>query len=225
MKSIKKLFVLLIVSVFLISMVAATASAASVSKNEKKDTGIVVESKSKTVSYKVTWNANNGKIGDKAKVKTTVKKGYKVKMPTNPKRSTYVFLGWYTKKSGGKKITANTKPTKNVAYYAHWRLKIAGTWKDNSNTFVFNTNGKFKYTQRTSTNSIVTEGRYKVTAKKISFTKIVSNPGKSSEKARKDTVFEYKFVKENGREYLLIPTVFNDQPYVDINYGVGLNKA
>ncbi|MDR2967622.1 MAG: InlB B-repeat-containing protein [Methanobacteriaceae archaeon] len=225
MKAIKKLFVILIVSVVMISMVATTVSAVNVPKNEKKDTGITIESKSKTISYKITWNANGGKIGNKNIITTTVKKGSKLKPVTTPKRSGYIFLGWYTKKSAGKKISANTKPTKSTTYYAQWRLKLVGTWKDSSNTFIFTNNGKFRYTQSSGSKSLVTEGKYKVNGGKIYFTKIISEPGKAKEQPRKDTVFEHKFVKDSGGEYLLIPTVFNDMPYVDISYGTGLRKG
>lgn len=61
MKSIKKIFVILALAMLMFSIVLATSYAVSVPKNEKKDTGIVIESKSKTVSFKVTWNANGGK--------------------------------------------------------------------------------------------------------------------------------------------------------------------
>ena len=224
MKVIQKLFVIVILSVFLISMAVATASAVNLSKDEKKDTGIIIESKSKIVSYKVTWNANNGKIGNQKKVTTTVKKGSKVKMVTTPKRSGYIFKGWSTTKNGAKKITKNTKPTKNVTYYAQWRLKLLGIWKDSSNTFVFNKSGEFSYIQPSGSKSSVTEGKFKVSGRKIYLKKIVFNPGKTTEQQRNDTVFEYKFVKDSGGEYLLIPTVFNDMPYVDISYGTGLRR-
>jgi uncharacterized repeat protein (TIGR02543 family) len=39
----------------------------------------------------------------------------------NAVRKGYKFLGWYTKKSGGKKITKSTKIKKNTTYYAHWK--------------------------------------------------------------------------------------------------------
>jgi uncharacterized repeat protein (TIGR02543 family) len=36
----------------------------------------------------------------------------------------YKFQGWYTKKSGGKKIKSTTEmPIKNVTCYAHWKRK------------------------------------------------------------------------------------------------------
>jgi uncharacterized repeat protein (TIGR02543 family) len=46
------------------------------------------------------------------------------KLPT-PKRSGYKFKGWYTKKSGGKKVTAKSKVAilKTTTLYARWKKK------------------------------------------------------------------------------------------------------
>ena len=41
------------------------------------------------------------------------------KLPT-PTRFGYSFTGWYTKASGGTKISTTTKVSKAVTYYAHW---------------------------------------------------------------------------------------------------------
>ena len=67
----------------------------------------------------VVFNANGGYCNKRVKC---VKKGAKLgKLPV-PVSDEAVFLGWYTKKTGGKKITAKTKikSTKNVTYYARW---------------------------------------------------------------------------------------------------------
>ena len=40
-------------------------------------------------------------------------------MPT-PEAEGYEFLGWFTAKTGGALVTASTKVTANVTYYAHW---------------------------------------------------------------------------------------------------------
>jgi len=42
-----------------------------------------------------------------------------------PTRSGYTFVGWFTAASGGTQVTAFTKITGNVTYYAHWE-KIGG---------------------------------------------------------------------------------------------------
>lgn len=70
-------------------------------------------------SIKVKFNANKGKVSQKTKnVKIFNKYG---KLP-KPTRYGYRFKGWYTKKTGGKKVTAKTytKYYKNHTLYAHW---------------------------------------------------------------------------------------------------------
>ena len=44
-------------------------------------------------------------------------------LPTNPSRTGYDFLGWYTQRSGGTKITTAQSPTSNTTYYAQWKAK------------------------------------------------------------------------------------------------------
>ncbi|MCL2116005.1 MAG: InlB B-repeat-containing protein [Methanobrevibacter sp.] len=124
MKSIKKIVMVLAIAMLMFTMVLATSFAVSVPKDEKKDTGILIESKEKVVSCKIIWDANGGKIGNKKTVATTVKKGSKInKLTASPKRSGYTFKGWYTKKTGGTKISKNTKPSKSVTYFAQWKKK------------------------------------------------------------------------------------------------------
>ena len=65
---------------------------------------------------KVTFNANGGS-GGKTR---SVAKGKAVGTLPKATRKGYKFKGWYTKKSGGTKIKATTKATKNVTYYAQW---------------------------------------------------------------------------------------------------------
>jgi uncharacterized repeat protein (TIGR02543 family) len=38
-----------------------------------------------------------------------------------PSRAGHTFLGWYTGKVKGTKVTAGTKVTKAVTLYAHWK--------------------------------------------------------------------------------------------------------
>jgi len=75
-KTTKRFVLILIAATLIISLVPAISFAASTTSAEKTDTNsIKIESKEKTVKYKVTWNANGGKIGSKKTVSTTVKKG------------------------------------------------------------------------------------------------------------------------------------------------------
>ena len=123
MKSIKKLLIVMAIAMLTLSMAIATSSATNIA-NEKKDTGITIDSKTKTIKYTITWNANGGKIEKQSTVKTSVVKGKKIaKLPTTPKITGYTFKGWYTKKTGGAKITANTKPSQKTTYYAQWTKK------------------------------------------------------------------------------------------------------
>ena len=49
------------------------------------------------------------------------------KLPT-PRRAKYSFSGWYTKKSGGTRITTSSRITakKNITLYAHWKKVTVG---------------------------------------------------------------------------------------------------
>jgi len=161
------------------SFVLATSYAVSVPKDDKKDSGIVIESKSKAISYKITWNANGGKIGSKKTVTSTVKKGSKIKkLPTTPKRTGYTFKGWYTKKSGGTKISKNTKPSKSVTYLAQWKKKspslsttekkLLGVWSYLGNPTIFWTFREDK-TFSSSTTSTSVDNRGRVSRSKSEF--------------------------------------------------------
>jgi uncharacterized repeat protein (TIGR02543 family) len=72
--------------------------------------------------YTVNFNANKGSV--KTRSKEVAKDASYGSLPT-PKRAGYKFDGWYTAKSGGKKITSATKATitKAQTLYAHWTVK------------------------------------------------------------------------------------------------------
>ncbi|MDR1775845.1 MAG: InlB B-repeat-containing protein [Actinomycetes bacterium] len=73
---------------------------------------------------KVTFNVNGGKALSKKSATRTVVTGKKYgKLPT-PTRTGYKFAGWYTKKTGGKKVSASTiAGSKNVTLYARWKAQ------------------------------------------------------------------------------------------------------
>jgi len=80
----------------------------------------------KAKTYTVNLKPQSGHVS-KTSVKVTYHAKYKV-LPT-PTRSGYQFNGWYTKKSGGTKVTNSSKVkiTKTQTLYAHWtKLKIVG---------------------------------------------------------------------------------------------------
>jgi len=69
--------------------------------------------------YKVTFDPGAGTVSKTSRM-VQVKSKYGP-LPT-PKRTNYVFSGWYTKKSGGTKVLASSKVTltKPITLYAHW---------------------------------------------------------------------------------------------------------
>jgi uncharacterized repeat protein (TIGR02543 family) len=71
--------------------------------------------------HTVKLNANGGKVAGKASASLKKTHDSKLGKLATPKRTGYQFLGWYTSKSGGKKVTSATKVTKAVTLYAHWK--------------------------------------------------------------------------------------------------------
>ena len=80
-----------------------------------------------TAAWTVTFNANSGKLkgedGEVSTLKVPKAKGKAVGTLPTPTRAGYAFKGWFTKKSGGTKITTKTKVTKNVTWYAQWTVR------------------------------------------------------------------------------------------------------
>ena len=82
----------------------------------------------KSKKVKATFNVNGGKFttkkySKKAKMVKSITKGKKVGKLPKAKRTGYALKGWYTKKSGGKKVSKNTKIKKKTTYYAQWVAK------------------------------------------------------------------------------------------------------
>ncbi|MDR0883724.1 MAG: InlB B-repeat-containing protein [Oscillospiraceae bacterium] len=73
-------------------------------------------------SFVVTYQTNGGKIASATSAKKTVRYAAKYALPAAPRRTGYTFAGWYTAKTGGSKITANSvvKLTKVQTLYARW---------------------------------------------------------------------------------------------------------
>ena len=73
----------------------------------------------KTLTVTFSKNASSAALSVKSK---TVTAGSAYGSLPTPRRKGYSFTGWYTKKSGGKKITSSTKvtSTKNHTLYARW---------------------------------------------------------------------------------------------------------
>jgi len=77
--------------------------------------------------YTVTFDANGGSVSTASK-QVTYKQKYGT-LPT-PTRDYYTFNGWYTAKSGGTKVTADTVLSSggNVTLYAQWTQKPLSDW-------------------------------------------------------------------------------------------------
>ncbi len=92
-----------------------------VSSSTKMAAGnVTVYAQWKANIYTVNFDSNGGTCKTKTK-KVTYEKTYG-ELP-KPSKSRYTFTGWYTKKSGGRKIISETKVTvaSNQKLYAHWK--------------------------------------------------------------------------------------------------------
>ena len=83
-------------------------------------------------SFTVTFNANGGSVSPSSK---SVTYGATYGTLPTPSRTGYKFLGWYTSKTGGTKVTSSTKVTngKNHTLYAQWSAS--------SSSVIYNANG------------------------------------------------------------------------------------
>ncbi|MBQ3810633.1 MAG: InlB B-repeat-containing protein, partial [Kiritimatiellae bacterium] len=86
-----------------------------------------------TTSQTVTFDANGGTCATKTK-KATMAKAYGT-LPT-PTRKGYAFVGWYTAKTGGSKVTATSKATVATkrTLYARWTTKQTAKFDANGGT-------------------------------------------------------------------------------------------
>ena len=230
------------------SMLAVSASVVSTSQTYvSTDNSLEIEAKYKTTSSnKITFNGNGGKIGSKKTVAINIKKGTKIKkFPTTPKRTGYSFKGWFTKKSGGFKISTNTKVSKKSTYYAQWtkkansrvltteEKKLIGTWQYTMyNTYptssythhyyLFRTDGTFSYERSGEFTKI---GNYKVSGGKITFTNILWRDSSKKIGDHPNNVAEYQFVKgSNSKEQLRIAYPYSDRNYLSIDLALRWDK-
>ena len=73
-------------------------------------------------SCKINYYLNGGQGST---IKKNIKKNAKLGTLPQAKRNGYAFAGWYTAKTKGTKVSANTKVTKNLNLYAHWtKVKV-----------------------------------------------------------------------------------------------------
>ena len=83
----------------------------------------------------LTFNANGGSVGEASR---RVAEGAEVGELPLAKRDGYAFLGWYTAKDGGAKVTSATKMVGyDVTLYAHWEPLAAGSCPEKAIPFPF----------------------------------------------------------------------------------------
>lgn len=70
-------------------------------------------------NYNVTFNANGSGVS-LSETSVTVTSGEKIGTLPKATRRGYVFKGWYTAKTGGKKISSGTAITKRTTFFARW---------------------------------------------------------------------------------------------------------
>ena len=93
-----------------------TAKLAAVNKSANKWTYSDTVSFTVNPEYTVTFHSNGGS----AVKAQTIASGKTINAPANPKKSGYLFKGWYTAESGGSKIPFPYEPKKNITLYAQW---------------------------------------------------------------------------------------------------------
>ena len=70
------------------------------------------------ITYTVMFNANGGTASETTRMVTS---GAAIGTLPTATKANNDFVGWFTAASGGTQITASTKVSANVTYYAHWK--------------------------------------------------------------------------------------------------------
>ena len=96
------------------------------------DISVRVENGPAVQEYAITFDANGGSVSPSS---ATTTDGKLTSLPT-PTYDGYDFLGWYTQKDGGEKVTTDTFFTENSTIYAHWQEQTAQEY-----TVTFDANG------------------------------------------------------------------------------------
>ncbi len=79
-----------------------------------------VETPPEKETFKITLDANGGKIGGAETKQFTVEKGNPYGDLGTPVREGFDFDDWYTEAEGGTKVESGDKPTRDTTLYAHW---------------------------------------------------------------------------------------------------------
>ena len=84
------------------------------------DSDIVLYARWESQKYKVSFNANGGKLSGVSTIEVT--SGKSIGQLPGATRKGYAFDGWYTSSEGGIKVNTVYKVTGNVTLFAHWKL-------------------------------------------------------------------------------------------------------
>lgn len=109
----------------------ATEQKAEADQNEVNEAALALadalsaleRQEAEAVKYTVTLNANGGTVTPNT---LTVEEGTAIGMLPTPTREGYVFLGWYTAKTGGEAVESNSIVARDVQIYAHWKAAEGG---------------------------------------------------------------------------------------------------
>ena len=97
----------------------------SIGGKEVKDTDLLTDTTYyANWEYDVTYDANGGKIGENNKEIKSIILGKALGTLPVASNADYNFLGWYTEKNGGEKVTAETVLSKATTLYAHWGYTV-----------------------------------------------------------------------------------------------------
>ena len=206
MKKIVSIFLIAIISIIMLTMVLGSVQA--------------VHAKSKV---KIIYNGNGGKIGNSKTKIVIINKGDKIgKLPQVHARTGYKFKGWYTKKSGGSKISKNTKLQKSTTLYAHWEehFSFEGEWKSveyNANTIQTITFANVNFISEEIIYSSVDDNtifRFKGTFKVVKNVAIIyPHTLETYEYCREEDVFKWTSQSFNG-EFPVVGKIINGKEYI-----------
>ena len=113
----------------LIGLLAASAMlsiASCKTKDKPTDDPNQNQNENEKQTYTVTFNTNGGSAVSEQKIET----GNKATKPSDPSKTDYKFIGWYTDEALTKEFSFDTAITSNITLYAKWEANVIA--EDNS---------------------------------------------------------------------------------------------
>ena len=120
----KALKALLILSLFSLAFVFASCGSKAKSTSDSKSTDVTLTEEEKEYTY-TFYNEDGTEV-----LKTeTIKEGNNILPPTDPEKestetNSFDFIGWYTQKEGGEKVTSFENIKSNVTLYARFNQTV-----------------------------------------------------------------------------------------------------